>query len=67
MRCGHAASVGPVDDDQLFYMQSRGIPLEEAQRLIVTGFFQEVLDRVTLPEVRTNLEAAIAAELERED
>jgi Fe-S cluster assembly protein SufD len=67
VRCGHAASVGPVDDDQLFYMQSRGIPLDEAQRLIVTGFFQEVLDRVTLPEVRTSLEVAIAAELERED
>jgi Fe-S cluster assembly protein SufD len=67
VRCGHAASVGPVDDDQLFYLQSRGIPYEEAQRLIVSGFFQEVLDRVTLPEVRASVEAAIAAELEEED
>ena len=37
--------MGPVDDDTVFYMQSRGIPYREAQRLIVTGFFQEVLDR----------------------
>jgi Fe-S cluster assembly protein SufD len=67
VRCGHAASIGPVDDDQLFYMQSRGIPFEEAERLIVFGFFQEVLDRVTLPEVRRSLETAIATELEEED
>ena len=63
-RCGHAASVGPVDDDQLFYLQSRGIPRDEAVRLIVTGFFREVLDRVELEEIRTTLEQAIEAELE---
>jgi Fe-S cluster assembly protein SufD len=65
VRCGHAASVGPVDDDTLFYIQSRGISPEDAQRLVVTGFLQEVLDRVTIAEVRTGLESAIAAELER--
>ena len=65
VRCGHAASVGPVDEDTLFYMQSRGIPFEEAERLIVFGFFQEVLDRVTLPEVKAGLEAAIAREIEQ--
>lgn len=63
VRCGHAASVGPVEEDTLFYMQSRGIPFEEARRLIVFGFFQEVLDRVSLPEVREALERAISAEL----
>jgi Fe-S cluster assembly protein SufD len=66
VRCGHAASVGPVDEDTLFYIQSRGIPFEEAQKLVVFGFFQEVLDRVTLPEVRQGLERAIAREIERE-
>jgi Fe-S cluster assembly protein SufD len=66
VKCGHAASVGPVDEDVLFYLQSRGIPFEEAERLVVFGFFQEVLDRVTLPEVKGSLERAIAAELERE-
>jgi Fe-S cluster assembly protein SufD len=65
VRCGHAASVGPVDEDTMFYIQSRGIPEIEAQKLVVNGFFQEVLDRVTLPEVRIGLEGAIADELER--
>jgi Fe-S cluster assembly protein SufD len=63
VRCGHAASVGPVDDEAIFYLQSRGIPREEAERLILTGFFQEVLDRVTIDEVREGAEAAIAREL----
>jgi len=66
VRCGHAASVGPVDEDTLFYVQSRGIPFEEAQKLVVFGFLQEVLDRVTLAEVRDGLERAIASELEQE-
>ena len=63
VRCGHAASVGPVDEETVFYLQSRGIPAAEAERLIVTGFFQEVLDRVRIQEVRENAEAAIAREL----
>jgi Fe-S cluster assembly protein SufD len=63
VRCGHAASVGPVDQDQVFYLESRGIPADEAERLILTGFFQEVLDRVTLDEVRTGVEQAIQDEL----
>jgi Fe-S cluster assembly protein SufD len=64
VRCGHAASVGPVDEDTLFYIQSRGIPYKEAERLVVFGFLQEVLDRVAVPEVREGLEKAIAIELE---
>jgi Fe-S cluster assembly protein SufD len=63
VRCGHAASVGPVDEDVLFYLQTRGIAYPEAVRLVVTGFFQEVLDRVTIPEVREGLERAILDEL----
>jgi Fe-S cluster assembly protein SufD len=63
VRCSHAASVGPVSDDEVFYLQTRGIPRDEAERLIVTGFFQEVLDRVPLEEVRGALERAIVAEL----
>jgi Fe-S cluster assembly protein SufD len=66
VRCGHAASVGPVDEDALFYLQTRGIPRQEAERLIVFGFFREVLDRVELPDVRESLERAIELELARE-
>ncbi|MEX0984796.1 MAG: Fe-S cluster assembly protein SufD, partial [Actinomycetota bacterium] len=65
VRCGHAASVGPVDDEAVFYLESRGIPHDEAERLIVTGFFQEVLDRVSIEEVRRGGELAIQEELER--
>lgn len=63
VRCGHAASVGPVDEETIFYLQSRGITREDAERLIVSGFFQEVLDRVTIDEVRQGAEGAIASEL----
>jgi Fe-S cluster assembly protein SufD len=66
VRCGHAASVGPVDDDTLFYLESRGIPHDEAEKLIVTGFFQEVLDRVKIDQVRHGAELAIAEELGRD-
>jgi Fe-S cluster assembly protein SufD len=66
VRCGHAASVGPVEEEQLFYLTSRGIPRAEAEKLIVFGFFNEVLDRVTLEQVRTSAARAIEAELERE-
>jgi Fe-S cluster assembly protein SufD len=64
-RCGHAASVGPVSEDELFYLQSRGIARDEATRLIVRGFFAEVLDRIDIPEVRDGVEAAIESELAR--
>ncbi len=65
VKCGHAASVGPVEEDTLFYLESRGIARDEAERLIVTGFFQEVLDRVQIDEVRDGAVAAIADELAR--
>ena len=65
-RCGHAASVGPVSEEEIFYLQSRGIPADEAERLIVRGFFAEVLDRIELPEVREGIERAIEDELARE-
>ena len=63
VRRGDAASVGPVDEETIFYLQSRGITREDAERLIVSGFFQEVLDRVQIQEVREGAEAAIANEL----
>ena len=46
VKCSHASTVGPIDDDQRFYLESRGIPPEIAERLVVFGFFAEVLDRL---------------------
>jgi Fe-S cluster assembly protein SufD len=60
---GHASATGRFDDEQLFYLQSRGIPEDVARRLVVRGFFGEVLSKITLPELRERLEAAIEEEL----
>ncbi|HVK26123.1 MAG TPA: Fe-S cluster assembly protein SufD [Actinokineospora sp.] len=61
---GHASATGRFDDEQLFYLQARGIPEDQARRLVVRGFFHELLMKITVPEVRERLEAAIEAELE---
>ncbi|GAB3141839.1 Fe-S cluster assembly protein SufD [Amycolatopsis sp. NPDC004378] len=61
---GHASATGRFDDEQLFYLQSRGIAEEAARRLVVRGFFHEILVKIDVPEVRERLEAAIEAELE---
>jgi Fe-S cluster assembly protein SufD len=61
---GHASATGRFDDEQLFYLTSRGIPLEQARRLVVRGFFGEILQKITVAEIRERLTAAIEAELE---
>ncbi|GLZ28728.1 Fe-S cluster assembly protein SufD [Lentzea sp. NBRC 105346] len=61
---GHASATGRFDDEQLFYLQARGIPEDQARRLVVRGFFQELIAKISVPEVRERLEAAIEAELE---
>jgi len=60
---GHASATGRFDDEQLFYLQSRGIPEAIARRLVVRGFFGEILSKITIPELRERLEAAVEAEL----
>jgi Fe-S cluster assembly protein SufD len=65
VRCTHGSTVGQVDDDQLFYLESRGISRGEATRLIVEGFFEDVITRVSVEAVRTALHEAVARKLER--
>jgi Fe-S cluster assembly protein SufD len=60
---GHASTTGRFDDEQLFYLQSRGIPEDQARRLVVRGFFHEILAKIAVTSVRKRLEAAIEAEL----
>src|SRR3954452_14129222 len=62
---GHASATGRFDDEQLFYLMSRGIPAEEARRMVVRGFFAEVLQQIRIPALEERLTAAIEAELER--
>jgi Fe-S cluster assembly protein SufD len=61
---GHASATGRFDDEQLFYLQSRGIPADEARRLVVRGFFADVINQIGIPEVQSRLLAAVEAELE---
>ena len=60
---GHASATGRFDDEQLFYLRARGITEEQARRLVVRGFFHEIIERIAVPEVRERLEAAIEVEL----
>jgi len=59
VRCTHGATVGRVDREQLFYLMARGLPRAEAERLIVRGFFQDVLDRIELEPVREAVTSAL--------
>lgn len=59
VRCSHAATVGHLDQEELFYIMTRGVSRHEAERLVVFGFFGEVLDRLPMPQVVEELRAAI--------
>ncbi|MEV7122732.1 Fe-S cluster assembly protein SufD [Kitasatospora griseola] len=61
---GHASATGRFDDEQLFYLQSRGIPADEARRLVVRGFFAELVQQIGVAEIQDRLMAKIEAELE---
>jgi Fe-S cluster assembly protein SufD len=63
VRCTHGATVGRVDREDLFYLMSRGLSRPEAERLIVRGFFQDVLDRIELEPVREAVTAALEARI----
>ena len=61
---GHASATGRFDDEQLFYLQARGIPEQEARRLVVRGFFAELVQQIGLPDLEKRLIEKIEAELE---
>jgi Fe-S cluster assembly protein SufD len=60
---GHASTSGRLDDEHLFYLQARGIPFEEARRLVIRGFFGELVARIGIPELEERIAGAIEAEL----
>jgi Fe-S cluster assembly protein SufD len=60
---GHASATGRFDDEQLFYLQARGITEPEARRLVVLGFLSEIVQKVGKPELEEHLQAAIEREL----
>ncbi len=63
LRCSHGATVGQVDEEQIFYLQSRGIPADEGERMLVDGFFSEVLERVPSQRLQRRVRAVLASKL----
>jgi len=59
VRCTHGATVGKIDKDLTFYLQSRGIPEKEAEKLIVEGFFDPIMQRIPFEGVRRRFQQAI--------
>ena len=64
VKCSHASTVGPIDDDQLYYLESRGIPPDDAERLIVLGFFDDVLERLPVSALSRGLRRSVVDKLE---
>jgi len=60
---GHASASGRLEDHHLFYLMARGIPLEEARRLVIRGFFGELISKIAVPELRDRVTAAVEGEL----
>jgi Fe-S cluster assembly protein SufD len=63
VRCSHASTVGPIDEDQRFYLESRGIRPDVAQRLVVLGFFDEVLDQLPGGELVGGVRSRLASKV----
>ncbi|MDQ3569677.1 MAG: Fe-S cluster assembly protein SufD, partial [Actinomycetota bacterium] len=63
VRCSHASAVGPIDEDQRYYLEARGLPPEVADRLIILGFFAEIVDEIPITGLRQPLLQAVAAKL----
>ena len=64
-RAGHASTSGRLEDQHLFYLMARGIPLTEARRLVIRGFFGELIGEIEVQQVRDRISAAIEVELEK--
>jgi Fe-S cluster assembly protein SufD len=63
VKCSHASTVGPIDEDQLFYLESRGVNPDVAQRLVVLGFFDEVLAQLPVGDLAAPLRQRVAQKL----
>jgi Fe-S cluster assembly protein SufD len=65
VKCSHASTVGPIDEEQRFYLESRGIPPHIAERLVVLGFFDDVLGVLPVGALRDELRARVAEKIQR--
>lgn len=69
VKCSHASAVGPIDQDQRFYLESRGVPSDIAEALVVKGFFADLLDALPVQmvgeAVNVRIEELLSLDLER--
>ena len=65
VKCSHASAVGPIDENHRYYLESRGVPSDVAERLIVLGFFAELLERIPDGVLRAELSASVTAKFDR--
>ncbi len=65
-RAGHASTSGRLEDQHLFYLMARGIPLDQARRLVIRGFFGELIGEIEVPQLRDRVAAAIETELKKD-
>jgi Fe-S cluster assembly protein SufD len=65
VRCSHASAIGPVDEEQRYYLESRGVPTKVAERLIVLGFFDEVIERTAVSALRPLLRKSVSEKLDK--
>ena len=63
VKCAHGATAGNIDEDTVFYMRSRGVDLEEASRLLIYGFAEEIINKVELNGLRTYLQSLFLSSL----
>jgi len=64
VRCTHGATVGKIDEEQIFYLESRGLPRIQAERLVVEGFFEPIMQRIPFEGVRNRFRQAIKEKME---
>jgi Fe-S cluster assembly protein SufD len=62
---GHASASGRLDDEHIFYLQARGIPYDEARRLVIRGFLGQLIEKIEVGEIRERVLTAVEAELAR--
>ncbi|WP_198412912.1 Fe-S cluster assembly protein SufD [Cryobacterium sp. Hz7] len=67
VKCTHGAAVGQMDEEALLYLQARGIPLEEARGLLIYAFVHEMVDRIAIEQLRTQLEPLVAGRFRKDD
>jgi Fe-S cluster assembly protein SufD len=62
---GHASASGRLDDEHIFYLQARGIPYDEARRLVIRGFLGQLIEKIQVEEIRERVLSAVEAERAR--